>query len=444
LETEYVNVPKVFQRMEMALVDMLKVHLWPYYAPSYSTIENIDFESGTYKTITEMTFMQETPSFDLKIVMPTQKVFFSNVRIAYPFNLFFPLTAVKNNVKLGISKVLSGSVLPSKSCMIYKDHLIQFNGKSMNIPNNDASMLIASDCSYYHRFAVKAQHVQEGIWNTDIILKKNLIQVRPVISGIRTAPEVLINGQPIPILAGHTIMAKDINGHNFIATVEMTPDLAVIVQAPSFLLDQVVTDGEKILVHPSAELKNKLCGACGNFQKPILTETIPGQCVYSKPELEIASWTIATGSSTSVSPSVLSLLKKETATCSKVTVQPTKVAKAYKASTGECTVLKRLLWPGRFDYRPLCISKYPVTECGPSCKPQDACDKRECWPDITEKTVEFVCVSPSSAAEVERWNKRGVSWSNLFLSWLQNKKPTFTAKVRMPTGCVHSLVTRGI
>ena len=33
-ETEYINVPKVFERMEMTFIQMLKVFLWPYYTPS--------------------------------------------------------------------------------------------------------------------------------------------------------------------------------------------------------------------------------------------------------------------------------------------------------------------------------------------------------------------------------------------------------------------------
>merc|ERR1712136_707320 len=115
-ETNHVNVPKVFERMEMTFIETLRVYLWPYYTPSDSTIENVEFESGSYKTTTEMTFRQGTPSFDLKIVMPTQKVFFSNVRIAYPFSLFFPLTAVRSNVRLGLAKVASGPVQAYESC----------------------------------------------------------------------------------------------------------------------------------------------------------------------------------------------------------------------------------------------------------------------------------------------------------------------------------------
>merc|ERR1712033_22590 len=95
IESEYVNVPKVFKEVEMKFIEILKVYLWPYFTPSYSTVENIKFESGSYKATTEVIFKQGVPTFDLKIVLPTEKVFFSNVRIAYPFTLFFPISAVR-------------------------------------------------------------------------------------------------------------------------------------------------------------------------------------------------------------------------------------------------------------------------------------------------------------------------------------------------------------
>merc|ERR1712212_537113 len=73
---EYVNVPKVYEHVELKVVEVLKVYLWPYYTPSCSAIESVAFESGSYKTVVEVIFKQHTPSFDLKIVLPTEKVFF--------------------------------------------------------------------------------------------------------------------------------------------------------------------------------------------------------------------------------------------------------------------------------------------------------------------------------------------------------------------------------
>merc|ERR1712029_51108 len=247
---KYVNVPKVFEQVEMKVIEILKVYLWPYYTPSYSTVENTKFESGSYKATTELIFKQGVPSFDLKIVLPTEKVFFSNVRIAYPFNLFFPISAAR----IPISRVVSGSVLSAKSCMIHGDPL--------DIPATVvAPVVVAADCSAFHRFAIKAQHVQQGAWNTEIILKKNLIKVVPT----PPLPTVLVNGKPIVIPVGKVVIVKDIVDHTVIAEVLMTPDHVVIVKAPRFLLEEVKTNGQIIEVVPSVQLKNKLCGVCGNF-----------------------------------------------------------------------------------------------------------------------------------------------------------------------------------
>ena len=38
-ETKYVNVPKVFERMEMTFVEMLKIYLWPYFTPSKRLVQ---------------------------------------------------------------------------------------------------------------------------------------------------------------------------------------------------------------------------------------------------------------------------------------------------------------------------------------------------------------------------------------------------------------------
>merc|ERR1712111_112356 len=47
--SEYVNVPKVFEQVEMKFIEILKVYLWPYYTPSYRYIYhccNLNSNSG--------------------------------------------------------------------------------------------------------------------------------------------------------------------------------------------------------------------------------------------------------------------------------------------------------------------------------------------------------------------------------------------------------------
>merc|ERR1719402_1541322 len=111
-QTEYVNVPRSFEVAQSKVINFLKAYLYPYYCPSSSTVESHQFESLRYKSTVQVSFHQQTPSFDLEIVRPTEKVFFRNVRISYPYNLFFPLSAIRNNVRLATNQLVSGPSSP--------------------------------------------------------------------------------------------------------------------------------------------------------------------------------------------------------------------------------------------------------------------------------------------------------------------------------------------
>merc|ERR1712198_738311 len=339
-QTEYVNVPRSFEVAQSKVITFLKAYLYPYSCPSASTVESHQFESLRYKSTVQVSFHQQTPSFDLEIVRPTEKIFFRNVRVSYPYNLFFPLSAIRNNVRLAANQLVSGSVLSTKTCAVNGTGMTKFNGQSLDIPTGvgNTGIALALDASNFLRFGVIVEAESGNKWGTLVFLKNNLVEINPVRS------KVLVNNRPVQITTGKPFIVKGRSGQP-IATLEKTTDGVVILKAPRFNLEEVRTNGKKIEVIPSVELKNKLSGLCGNFMKPIVSQTVTSQCVLSKPELEVASWMIPSVSS-SVSSSVpshlMSELKKETEMCSKVMVQPTKVAKAYKAATGRCTILRHL------------------------------------------------------------------------------------------------------
>merc|ERR1712111_340544 len=122
----------------------------------------------------------------------------------------------------------------------------------------------------------------------------------------------------------------------------------------------------------------------------------------------------------------LSELKKETEICPKMTVEPTK---AYKVATGKCTILRHLIQkrPGQ-----VCLPKVPVTQCGPSCKPQKS--------HLTVKEVPFTCLPEGPV--VEKLIAKVIIGQEL--PELATKVTSFAAQVRMPSHCIHALVTRGI
>ena len=304
-------------------------------------------ETSSRSTV-ELTFAQTIPALNMKIVTPRETLVFKNIRIVYPLDLFFPLTAVKNNAVLGVSQVTSGSVLASSSavskmCRINANthSLIQFNGKTIALPEkvtNGHSLMVAHDASTYRRFMVLVTPItSQNLLKTRILLKMTDIEIIP--SG--SSPIVTVNSKKIELPVGKEVKITGILGTNtnaIIATLLRTTDGVVVIKAPVFLLEEVATNGKQLQIIPSPLLKNKVAGLCGSFQKTLsstgshgATSTGSLSCVYSKPELEVASWTVpkvgsGSGSgSVSIPAPLMSELKKESQQCAKVTLNPTKV-----------------------------------------------------------------------------------------------------------------------
>merc|ERR1719365_456330 len=454
-ETEFVNMPKNFGIVEKTILDVITAYLWPYYTPSASTLSQPPphgpphlMETSSRSTV-ELTFAQTIPALNMKIVTPRETLVFKNIRIVYPLDLFFPLTAVKNNAVLGVSQVTSGSVLASgsavsKMCRIKANthSLIQFNGKTIALPEkvtNGHSLMVAHDASTYRRFMLLVTPIaSQNLLKTHILLKQNEIEIIP--SG--SNPIVTVNSKKIELPVSKEVKITGILGTNtnaIIATLLRTTDGVVVIKAPRFLLEEVATNGKQLQIIPSPLLKNKVAGLCGSFQKTLsstgshdATSTGSLSCIYSKPELEVASWTVpkvGSGSdSISIPAPLMSELKKESQQCAKVTLNPTKAA---KSATGKCTLLRHLSIQRGVK---MCFSKVPITQCGPSCKSQDS--------KMTEKTVEFTCMPAGRQAELYL---KKVNQGKLIPEF-KNLETSFSSQMPQPSHCVHALVSsiRGI
>merc|ERR1719365_412290 len=165
-----------------------------------------------------------------------------------------------------------------------------------------------------------------------------LVPRMPVI--LTSSPIVTVNSKKIELPVGKEVKITGILGTNtnaIIATLLRTTDSVVVIKAPRFLLDEVATNGKQLQIIPSPLLKNKVAGLCGSFQKTLSSTSSHGatstgslSCVYSKPELEVASWTVpkvgSVSGSVSIPAPLMSELKKESQQCAKVTLNPTKVA----------------------------------------------------------------------------------------------------------------------
>merc|ERR1711926_64479 len=434
-ETEFVNMPRNFGIVEKTILDVITAYLWPYYTPSASTLSQPPphgpphlMETSSRSTV-ELTFAQTIPALNMKIVTPRETLVFKNIRIVYPLDLFFPLTAVKNNAVLGVSQVTSGSVLASgsavsKMCRINANthSLIQFNGKTIALPEkvtNGHSLMVAHDASTYRRFMVLVTPItSQNLLKTHILLKQNEIEIIP--SG--SSPIVTVNSKKIELPVGKEVKITGILGTNtsaIIATLLRTTDGVVVIKAPRFLLEEVATNGKQLQIIPSPLLKNKVAGLCGSFQKTLSSTGSHGAT--------------STGSLSCVSipAPLMSELKKESQQCAKVTLNPTKVAKAYKSATGKCTLLRHLSIQRGVK---MCFSKVPITQCGPSCKSQDS--------KMTEKTVEFTCMPAGRQADLYL---KKVNQGKLIPEF-NNLETSFSSQMPQPSHCVHALVSsiRGI
>merc|ERR1719334_968926 len=281
--------------------------------------------------------------------------------------------------------------------------MIKFNGKT--IPTNFAnehSLMVAHDASTYRRFMVLVTPIaSQNLLKTHILLKQNEIEIIPSSS----SPIVTVNSKKIELPVGKEVKITGILGTNtnaIIATLLRTTDGVVVIKAPRFLLEEVATNGKQLQIIPSPLLKNKVAGLCGSFQKTLsstgshgATSTGSLSCVYSKPELEVASWTVpkvgsGSGSgSVSIPAPLMSELKKESQQCAKV----------------------------------------PLNQCGPSCKSQDS--------KMTEKTVEFTCMPAGRQADLYL---KKVNQGKLIPEF-KNLETSFSSQMPQPSLCVHALVS---
>ena len=165
---------------------------------------------------------------------------------------------------------------------------------------------------------------------TLITLGLNKIEIIP--SG--SSSLVIVNSKRIELpVAGKAVEITGIienKDDEVIATLRRTTDGVVVINARNFFLEEVATNGKELQIMPSPFMHGKVSGLCGSFHGDTVTGSL--SCVYSKPELEVASWTVPMVGSGSVSGSVsipaplMSELKRESQQCAKVTLNPTKVS----------------------------------------------------------------------------------------------------------------------
>merc|ERR1712066_195347 len=326
-------------------------------------------------------------SFDVEITnvtRPEQKYRYRDVPMPYPFTYMYPVSYVTDTpISMGVKAITGKPVYP----------VCTFEGKHTSKADmDDCFHLLSGDCSKAMSYGVLVRSLEssssyspESMKEVKVFIGRTDITMRPEGEHVT----VKVNGSPIevPTVESHTIKGEH---GQIIAKIIMSKDKVVILKSSKI---SVLFDGKKVKLEGSNLLKNKTCGLCGNNNnKKVACVPSPGQCVLSKPELEVASYRVSLPSKQcSPLPGLLRAeLERETERCLKVFQKPTRgmystyIQSESLYSQGECMKHHHEI-VDKYTRNELCFSMIPILECGSSCHPVG----------VREKRVSFTCMSKS-------------------------------------------------
>ena len=196
----YHNVPHV-EHYESKIVSYLKLGLWPFLRldisqQSQRSIEGQSVSQGPVSA--KIQFNRRTPSFDLVINRPTEKIEFRQIRLPYGLNHVLPLKAGISNTKV-IAQKVTGSVL-YPVCKIEGQALKTFDNKTLPVDLDRCFHLVAADCSEQKSFAVMLRELSsESKREVKIILGQSEIKLIPEGS---SDIKVVVDGQEKEVRPG--------------------------------------------------------------------------------------------------------------------------------------------------------------------------------------------------------------------------------------------------
>merc|ERR1711862_1090302 len=345
----------------------LNLGLWPFLRLDLSEQKSIEGQSvaqGPHSA--KIQFNRMTPTFDLIVNRPQEKIEFRQIRLPYGLNHVLPLKAGLSNAKL-IAQKVTGSVL-YPVCKIEGQALKTFDNKTLPVDLDRCYHLVAADCSEQKSFAVLLRELSS---ESKVVGDSQEKEVRP--------------GQLKSIVSQQL---------GVLGEIYRAPNKVVELKSSRYSL-AITFDGKDIAIESSQlTKKGQLCGICGN-QNQAQKDDVEGpkKCMYSKPEVEQASYRLrdeprGCEAQKPLSQLIKQQLERENQQCHQKYDIPTKISKSLRTQQGECTILKHAVVkrPGQ-----ICISKKPVTQCSAGCKPSHS--------DLLEKRIPFVCLREDRMAE---------------------------------------------
>ena len=153
---DYNNVPEQIKKIESRLVQLVKVALWPFLKSDQMSPVHDRSES----TVCRILFRRETPTFDLIIERPEEKISFVQVRLPYPLDTVFPLKANQNNAVLAGRHIVGDSFAPI--CQVESTTLMTFDNRSLPFHIDYCFHLLSADCSRQRSYAVFTRTMKPG------------------------------------------------------------------------------------------------------------------------------------------------------------------------------------------------------------------------------------------------------------------------------------------
>lgn len=414
----YQNMPREFHVYEVRATEMLKTIFWPY-------MKRDSFRQPTHETrevLTHLYFHSTTPSVDVTIQRNQEKIAFEQVRIPYPLNLFFPMKAGENNAYLALETLTGSSPMPT--CRIGDLEMIRFDNTTLPFHIDYCFHLLYGDCSKEHQSAIFIRNMRPGN-------RRELKVVLGDITILMTPSErrseqthfevvrVTIEGEEmtIPVNTWKTLSFRN----SQYGTIFRSSDNVIHLKAPKYYTE-LYFDGDQSTIFGSPYLKGKLCGLCGKYSFQEKEQVSgPERCIYSSPELQIASYHVPSHDC-EMPRGVEERLQREKEECVKNQEISTKVTKSLNKQIGEsCTIMKYVVLERGNQ---VCISKVPVNECNLNCKPAQS--------QVMSKNVQFTCLPQGRLADVYVQK----AFDGQELPELRSRSTSFETKVDQPKHCV--------
>merc|ERR1711962_1415268 len=341
----FTKVPKFVKALEQTLTTVTKVFLWPF--TTKVQVKSSPVSSETFTTHLKMQFQKWSPAVNMTISRPQEELFFSNVRIPYPLSLLVPLKNGSNNLRLASGNLASRQ--KQLRCVLRKNQINKINGGVIDLTKTLfldgcyhvlTSKKTGRDREIYGNkvessFTVSVKDYQDDLAadrNSPRYAAKFEYEIPNFEDGPRKVSiivKVPVNGQPKATIEQTGQPKKDIiftnnkseeleDGTKIKAYQDNTAVSLYLFEFGRFDFDGNMLDMNVwINNHCTQSNCDRLSGLCGNSNLNMKGEQLKGikTCPYTKPDLEVASQRVQTGSCPQLEGSINAELKQEKAKC---------------------------------------------------------------------------------------------------------------------------------